>query len=88
MSASHTVGRGFASLPGHTKDHHKMVQTASLHCTHVFNSVVQPDCLKGRVVCGTVYEDMHLKDLLGSITRVGYCISVLDFYLVLNSLFC
>ena len=34
---------------------------------------VQPDCLKGRVVCGTVYGDMHLKDLLGSITsRVLY----------------
>ena len=35
------------------------------------------DCLKGRVVCGTVYGDMHLKDLLGSIVRVGYCIPVL-----------
>ena len=23
VSASHTVGRGFASRPGHTKDHHK-----------------------------------------------------------------
>ena len=23
MSASHTVGREFASQPGHTKDHHK-----------------------------------------------------------------
>ena len=31
LFASHTVGRGFAPLPGHTKDHHKMVQTASLH---------------------------------------------------------
>ena len=29
--ASRTVGREFASRPGHTKDHHKMVQTASLH---------------------------------------------------------
>ena len=35
------------------------------------------DCLKGRVVCGTVDGDMHLKDLLGSIVRVGYCIPVL-----------
>ena len=25
---------------------------------------MQPDCLNGRVVCGTVYGDMHLKDLL------------------------
>ena len=31
VSASRTVGREFASRPGHTKDHHKMVQTASLH---------------------------------------------------------
>ena len=23
VPASHAVGRGFASLPGHTKDHHK-----------------------------------------------------------------
>ena len=23
LSASYTVGRGFASRPGHTKDHHK-----------------------------------------------------------------
>ena len=44
---------------------------------------MQPDFLKGRVVCGTVYGDMHLKDLLGSIVRVGYRIPVPDFYLVL-----
>ena len=25
--------------------------------------------VKDRVVCGTVYGDMHLKDLLGSIIR-------------------
>ena len=49
---------------------------------------VQPDCLKGRVVCGTVYGDMHLRDLLGSIVRVGYCILVPDFYLVLHGLRC
>ena len=49
---------------------------------------VQPDCLKGRVVCGTVYGDMHLKYLLGSIERVGYCFPVLDFYLVLYGLRC
>ena len=33
---------------------------------------MQPNCLKGRVVCGTVYGEMHLKDLLGSFIRVGY----------------
>ena len=36
----------------------------------------------------TVYEDMHLKDLLGSITRVGYCIRVPHFYLALHGLRC
>ena len=49
---------------------------------------VQPDCLKGQVVCGTVYADMHLKDLLGSFVRVGYRIPVPDFYLVLHGLRC
>ena len=29
-------------------------------------------------MCGTVYGDMHLNDLLGSITRVGYCIRFLS----------
>ena len=43
---------------------------------------------KVRVVCGTVYGDMHLKDLLGSIVRVGYHIPVPDFYLVLHGLRC
>ena len=49
---------------------------------------VQPDCLKGWVVCGIVYGDMHLKDLLGSFLRVGYRIPVPDFYLVLHGLRC
>ena len=30
-------------------------------------------------MCGTVYGDMHLKHLLGSIVRVGYCIPCLGF---------
>ena len=47
---------------------------------------MQPDCLKGQVVCGTVYGDMHFKDLLGSFARVGYCIPLLDFCLVLHGL--
>ena len=34
VSASHAVGRGFVSRPGHAKDYHKMVQTASLYCMH------------------------------------------------------
>ena len=28
VSASHTIGCGFATRSGHTKDHDKMVQTA------------------------------------------------------------
>ena len=33
VSASHRVGRGFTSRPGHTKDHHKM-GTNCLHALH------------------------------------------------------
>ena len=55
----------------------KMVQTASLH---------RHACV--RVVCGTVYGEMHLKDLLGSFVRIGYRIPVPDFYLVLHDLRC
>ena len=36
----------------------------------------------------TVYGDIHLKYLLGSIARVRYCILVPDFYLVLHGLRC
>ena len=44
---------------------------------------MQPDCLKGWVVCRTVYGNMHLKDRLGSFAKLGYCFPVHDFYLVL-----
>ena len=37
-------------------------------------------------MCGTVYGEMHLKDLLGSFVRVGYRIPFPDFYLVLHGL--
>ena len=77
--------------PGHTKDHHKSGTNClpALACMRQGRSLtVQPDCLKSRVVCGTVYGDMHLKDLLGSFVRVGYCIPVPDFYLVLHDLRC
>ena len=71
VSASRTVGCEFAFRPCHTKDLNKMVQTASLHGMHAlgleFGSAVQLS--KGRVVCGTVYGEMHLKDLLGSFVR-------------------
>ena len=93
VSASHTIGREIASRLGHTKDHHKN-DTNCLPVWHAmrygWSLAVQPDCLKGglMVVCGTVYGDMHLKDLLGSFVRVGYRIPVPDFYLVLHGLRC
>ena len=68
-----------------------MVQIAFLHgtqCVRVGVLAVTPSCLKGRVVCGTVYGDMHVKDRLGSIVRVGYCIPDPDFYLVQHGLCC
>ena len=67
----------------------KIVQTASLHDMHAlwleFDSAAllskRPgivwNCLRG-----------HAQDLLGSIARVGYCILVPDFYLVLHDLRC
>ena len=79
------------SRPGHTKDHHKNGANclpASACMRQGRSLTVQPDCLKGRVVCGTVYGDMHLNDLLGSFVRVEYCIMVPDFYLVLHGLRC
>ena len=48
--------------------------------------IVKPDCVKVTVVCGTVFRDMYLKDLLGSFVRVGYCIPIPDFYLVVHGL--
>ena len=56
------VGRGFASRPGDTKDHHKIGTNClpEWHAKRQGRSLtVQPDCQKGRVVCGTVYGDMH-----------------------------
>ena len=91
VSASRTVGREFASRPGHTKDHHKNGTNclpAYACMRYGWSLAVQPNCLKGRVVCGTVYGEMHLKDLLGSFVRAGYRIPVPDFYLVLHGLRC
>ena len=91
VSASQTGDREFASRPGPTKDHHKN-GTNCLPAWHAmrwgWSLAVQPDCVKGWVVCGTVYGDMHLKDLLGSIVKVGIFIPVPDFYLVLHGLRC
>ena len=38
-------------------------------------------------MCRMVYGDIHLKNLRGSITRIGYFIPVLDFYVVLQGPF-
>ena len=84
VSASHMVGCGFASWPGHTKDRHKN-GTDCLPALHACVRVGVIQCSL-TVVCGTVYGDMHLKDLLGSMVRVGYCIPVPDFYLVLHGI--
>ena len=86
VSASDAVGHGLAPRPGHTKDHHKNGTNCLPACAKGRNLTVQPDCLKGLVVCGTVYGDMDLKYILGSFARVGYCIPVPDFYLVLHGL--
>ena len=66
MTSSHAGRRGFASRPGHTKDHHKN-GTNCLPAWHACMSVLggiltkQTDCHKGCVVWRTVYEDMHFK---------------------------
>ena len=86
--ASQVVCRGFVPQRGHTQDHHKNVTNyLPAWCTDVRVGVWQCNLpVKGRIVCGLVYGDMHLKDLLGSIARVGYCIPILDLYLVLHGL--
>ena len=86
MSASYGRLRVRARL-GHTKDHYKKIPDRFSACHACIRVPVQPEDLKGWVVCGTFCEDMHLKDL-ESIKRVGCCIPVLDFYLVLHALRC
>ena len=65
---------------GHTKYQHKN-GTNCLPAWHICvrSLTVQPDCLEHRswVLCGTVYGDMHFKDLLESIVKKGYCILVI-----------
>ena len=67
-----------------------MLQSASLLVKQAlvleFDSAVRLS--KRPEMFGTVYGDLHLKDLLGSFVRVGYCILVSDFYLVLHGLRC
>ena len=60
----------------------KTVRIASLLGTQALGRTLQPDYLKGWLVCGTVCGDRHFNSSLGSIERVGYCIRVTYFYLV------
>ena len=55
--SSHAVGRGFAHRSSHTKDHYKWhkLPPCMEHMRDGRSWIVQPDCLKVRVVCGTVY---------------------------------
>ena len=76
VSVSHAIGRGFAPRPGNTIDHH----TNDTNCHPAWHAIrqgwssaVQPDFLKRP---GSVYGDVHLKYILGSIARVGYRIPV------------
>ena len=63
------VGCGFA-----LKTIIKMVQTASLLGMQALGRIlaVLPDCVKGRITCGTVYGDMVYLDLLGTINCERY----------------
>ena len=87
VSASHAVGRRFAPRPGHTKNHHTngtnwlpAWQSKGRSLTSTARLSKRPGSVWN---CLWVYA---LKHLLGSIARVGYCISVPDFYLVLHVL--
>ena len=58
VSAPNAVGHGFASQPGHAKDHHKNSR----------NFTVQAGYIEGRVVCETYtlwVGYIHCTDLLG-----------------------
>ena len=72
-----SCGRSWVRIPARPIDyHHKNGANCLWTCMHSLGRrlTVQPDCLKGRVVCGTVYGEMHLIDLLGLIVRVRFCI--------------
>ena len=73
VSAAHAIGRGFTPRAKHRKDHHKN-GTNCLPTWHedVRVEVGQCEYVKDRAVCDTVSG----KDLLESIVRVWYCITV------------
>ena len=71
---NHALGCGFLPRPGHTNDHH----INGTNCIPAWHSCIRV----GVWQCS--YWDVHLKDYPGFITRVGYCIPFLPFYLVLH----
>ena len=80
----HALGKKFycADRPsGHMalEQRGNLIEIRSLRCSELNlfqRQVPAGECLKGRVVCEHIYGDMHLKDLMGSISRVGYCILI------------
>ena len=84
-STSHAVGHWFAPRESYTEDHHKN----GTNCLPVWVSGLEfGSATQLCSVWNGLYKDMHYKDLLGSIARVGYCIPVPDFYLVLHGFRC
>ena len=71
---SYAVGSGFAPQPVPEN----IIKIYGTNYLPAWNAgigvgVWQCSLFKGQVVCGTIFRDMHYKELLGSITRVGYC---------------
>ena len=77
VSVSNAVGRGFAPLPGYTFDFYKN----GTNCLSFWHC----NCIKCRIVCGTVHRDMNYKHLR-PIVKVWCCIPESGFYLVLSTL--
>ena len=84
VSASHARGHELAPRSCHTKDDQKWYKPPPyLKLGHWGRSLaVQPDFI------GNINGDMHFKDVMGSIARVGYCIPVPHFYLVVHYIRC
>ena len=87
VPASHTVARGFASRLGHTKDHH----TNYLPALHAFVSRSWTVTARLSQTPGSVWNCLWghaLKRYPEINPKVGYCIPVPDFYLVLHGFRC
>ena len=82
------VSRGLAPWMGHAKDHHKFGSNCLCAWYAGVRVTVKDYSLTvlKTVVCGAVYENMHYKNILGSIVRAQNCIPVQDFYLVIHGI--